>query len=59
MNDTEYLAPPRDIYGDSHASECIKSSMCLLLVVTLANFNLCCLLITQCSQNGKFTVLSP
>ena len=59
MNDTKYFAPPRDISGDSHTSEWIKSSMCFLLVVTLANLNLCYLLITQCSQKGKLTILSP
>ena len=33
--------------------------MHLLLATNLLNFNLCCLLVTQCSQNGKFTDLSP
>jgi len=33
--------------------------MCLLRAVDLPNINLCCLLVTQCSQNGKFTNLSP
>ena len=58
MIDTKYFAFLRDTSGDSHISKWIKSSMYLLLVVTLANFNLCCLLITQCSQNGKLTILN-
>lgn len=33
--------------------------MYLLLVWDLLNFNLSCLFITQCSQNGTFTDLSP
>ncbi|KAL1298281.1 hypothetical protein AAHE18_18G020900 [Arachis hypogaea] len=33
--------------------------MCLLRAVDLPNVNLCCLLVTQCLQNGKFTDLSP
>lgn len=33
--------------------------MCLFLVIAMANFNLCCLLITQCWQSGKLTILSP
>jgi len=33
--------------------------MYLLLDVDVPNFNLCCLLITQCSQNGRVTFVSP
>ena len=44
---------------DSQTSEWTKSKMHLLLVSDLLNFNLCCLLVTQYLQNGKFIYLSP
>jgi len=43
INDTKYL----------------RSNMHLLLDVDVPNFNLCCLLITQCSQKGTVTFVSP
>jgi len=41
MNERKHLDPPRDIYGDLYTSEWIKSSMSLLLVVTLGNLSIC------------------
>jgi hypothetical protein len=40
-------------------TEWISSKMHLLLDVDVPNFNLCCLLITQCSQKGTVTFVSP
>ena len=57
MKVTMYFAPPMDMSG-SQTPEWTKSRMHLLLAIYLLNFNLCCLLVTQCLQNGKLTDLS-
>ena len=58
MKIAKYFAPLMDISDDSQTLEWIKFRMHLLLMLYMLNFNLCCLLVTQCSQNGKFTDLS-